>query len=256
MKGYPALIDHGETIAIEILDNPTIAAEKSEWGLLRLLMLQLQDQKKYVQKNIPNFDQFALFYVTRGSRDELLEEMVEAIFRYTLVEDKIAVRTEAAFRERLSDKRNLLDTMNLVAKLVQDILEKSLNLQGMLKTRDQGDPAVIDIQAQLDLLVCKGFLKRVPLEWLRHYSRYFKAVEYRLEKLPGSREKDRQSTEVIRRLWAQLEDNEGLHDRGLQRYRWMIEELRVSLFAQPLGTSLPVSEKRLEKEWQQVANNH
>ncbi len=257
IKGYPAVVDHLESVAVEILDNARSAEEMTDQGVLRLIMLKLKDQKKYIEKNIPGFNEIALFYATRGTREELLEDLVAAIFRYTFIEDKPLIRRESEFLARLNEKQELINTMNQVANILHPILKDALKIQDELKTgiNKNNELAYIDMQQQLNELVGRRFITKVPLVWLRHFSRYLKAMRYRMDKLKGNIEKDSEITKMINEQWQRLTLNDGLSDKRLQKYRWMIEELRVSLFAQPLGTSLPVSVKRLEKEWQRCSGN-
>ena len=252
VRGYPALVDKGDSVAIEIIDNKASATELYEKGLQRLLTLQLSDQAKYVKKNIPGFKRFVLFYATRGSSDELLNDLVSAIFRYTFIEAHALVRDQDAFQTRLKQKQELINVMNSVGKLVGEILERGLSIQRQLKeiAKSHNQALVTDISAQLDQLIGERFLTRIPFEWLKQMPRYLKAIEYRIEKQSA---KDEEMMSLVQSNWQRLIDSGAYHDRRTQKYRWMIEEYRVSLFAQPLGTSMPVSAKRLEKEWQSSA---
>jgi len=117
--------------------------------------------------------------------------------------------------------------------------------------------ALGDIKQQLDALVYPGFLNTLDMHTLRQYPRYLKAIERRLEKLQHSLQKDRglrlqASKHMDQYLKLIKEQPELVSDPETQQYRWMIEELRVSLFAQELGTSIPVSDKRLSKQWKLI----
>ncbi len=248
IKGYPALIDEGTSVSVRVEDNPVAARKKTEQGMLRLVMLQLREQKKYIEKNIPGFGRFSLYYATRGSREELLQHFVDAVFRYTFIEDKPYVGTESAFRKRLEEKRHLIVMMNRVAELVGESLRQVISIEERIKGRDE--PAVTDIRSQLDVLFVPGFPDGVPLKWLAHYPRYLRAICYRLEKLRGNPEKDRQKQEEIAIHARRLSGLGEAQMDALEKYRWMLQEYRVSLFAQPEGTSMPVSARRLEKEWE------
>jgi len=120
--------------------------------------------------------------------------------------------------------------------------------------------AIDDIGQQIERLTPPGFLVATPWAWLQHYPRYFRAIPIRLDALRSSLARDRQHCEEIARCWqayarrAQENEQLGLEDPELIKYRWMLEEYRVSLFAQRLGTSLPVSAKRLEQQWGKVRN--
>ena len=252
IKGYPALLDNKSSVAIQVIDNEKQAEQISEKGLLRLLMLQLDDQKKYIEKNIPHFDRFALFYATRGPRKELLEDLVAAIFRYTFIEEKPSVDNRASFELRLEAKKDLISNMNLVARLLEDILKRAMQIDTILKTKSINESVKSDITFQMQNLLGVRFRKSVPLYWLKHYSRFLKAIEYRLDKYQVNINKDEESQKTIVALWGRLEDAGLAQPKNMLKFRWMLEELRVSLFAQPLGTSMPVSGKRLDKEWLNV----
>ena len=251
IKGYPAIVDKGDSVAIEVIDNRLEAGRLSDRGLLRLIMLQLKEQKKYIEKNIPGFEKFALFYSLRGSREELLSHTVSAIFRYTFVEGKEIVHNETEFRQRLQEKQHLIETMNQVARLLEVILKQSLAIEERLKrtTADHIRATYSDIKDQLDRLLVQGFLVKVPIRWLNQYPRYLKAIQYRMDKLQGNLDRDKVQMQEIMGYWQRLFELDDPVPETLQQYRWMLEEYRVSLFAQPVGTSMPVSAKRLEKEW-------
>ena len=117
-------------------------------------------------------------------------------------------------------------------------------------------PAVSDINRQIDGLFRDGFLLDVPTEWLQHYPRYLKAILYRLEKLPGQPEKDRQSVQQLAKLedrlypcFSKWDDLASDVREEVWRHYFMLQEYRVSLFAQQLGTRMPVSEKRITAHW-------
>jgi ATP-dependent helicase HrpA len=234
------------------MDNQLSAEHHNSEGLLRLVMLQLPDQVRYVGKNIPGFQKFALFYATRGTSAELLDYAVSAIFRYTFIEGKPIVDSETRFRKRLQEKQNLVETMNHVGRLLEIVLQKSLLIEKQLKFNetDRNQHTYRDIRQQLERLLAPGFLATVPLRWLDQYPRYLKGIEYRMEKLQGNSARDEASLGELSTYSSRLFELDQPEAHALQQYRWMLEEFRVSLFAQPVGTSIPVSAKRLDKEWE------
>jgi ATP-dependent helicase HrpA len=250
IKGFPAIVDKGDSVAIEVKDNQLSALQLSSKGLQRLVMLALPDQRKYVGKNIPGFEKFALFYATHGTHDELLASIESAVFRYTFIEGKKSVKTEAEFQARLEEKQNLVSTMNRLAKLLEVILKESLIIQEKLKSSRTVVNAETydDITRQLDRLVTPGFTEIVPFQWLEQYPRYFKAIHFRMDKLQGNLARDKSGIEELAGFSQRFYESN--QDEAFENYRWMLEEYRVSLFAQPVGTSIPVSAKRLDKEWQ------
>jgi len=258
VRGYPALIDKGNSVAIEIADESETANQNTETGILRLVMLELDQQVKYVSKNIPEFSRFSLYYSTLGSSEELRQEMVTAIFRYTFIENQPIPRNREDFERCLQRRQNLVTISNDVSRLVATILTS----QNELKT-ELGEfgsisytAVVKDIKSHLAGLIHRGFLQEIPYNWLKQFPRYIQADNVRLEKLQGSVNRDQLNSEEIadyrHRYEQRHEELTGKRDRNLETYRWMIEEYRVSLFAQSLGTNIPVSSKRLEKQWLEV----
>ena len=259
LKGYPAIVDHNESVSLEILDTKEQAIRISTLGILRLIMLTLKDQKKYVEKNIPGFEKFALFYATRGSRKELLDALVNAIFRFVFIEHQPMVMTQAGFNERVDEKKNLIGVMNQVAGLMAQILKLSLDVERQLADpRSQASMyAYQDMRSQLDNLLEREFLETVSLEWLGQIPRYLQAMQYRLERLGQAMDKDAVATKTVARYWSMYrslspEEAARAGNSAVTDFRWMIEELRVSLFAQRLGTRMPVSEKRVQKAWDKL----
>ena len=118
--------------------------------------------------------------------------------------------------------------------------------------------AMNDVRSQLDNLIFKGFVRQVPGQWLAQYPRYLAAIAQRLDKLPAQVQRDRVWTDELQGFWQQYQSLnqryqvEGREDQRLQQWRWVLEEYRVSLFAQQLGTRMPVSDKRLKKLWQEI----
>ncbi|MCB1646325.1 MAG: ATP-dependent RNA helicase HrpA [Pseudomonadales bacterium] len=251
LRGYPALVDERDSVAVRIVDNQPEAERLSQAGLLRLIMLRLADQRKYVARNIPGFRQFSIYYATRGSAEELLNHMVEAIFRFVFIEDEPLVRSRAEFEARLEKRLALIETMNQTGRIVQEVLKLANETERRLESEqnDINQSSMADIRQQLSQLLAPGFMAQIPFEWFRHYPRYLRGIIYRLDRLSNNIGKDHEATRIVAECWDRYSQ---LSDQGkaeMSRYRWLIEELRVSLFAQPLGTSQPVSVKRLEKEW-------
>jgi len=118
--------------------------------------------------------------------------------------------------------------------------------------------ALEDIREQLAALVPVGFLSETPWIWLQHLPRYLRAIALRLGKLGSGAARDRQSADLVAPNWRKYQERlsqhrlRGVNDPELAQFRWMLEELRVSLFAQELGTSMPVSAQRLDKQWLKV----
>ena len=191
----------------------------------------------------------------------MLDALVASIFRFVFVEGKAEVKTEADFFKRLEEKQHLIETMNRAAGLIAKILQLSLEVENRLaqsgtKTTQY---AIDDVRSQLNNLLEQGFLASTTLDWLEQFPRYLQGMLSRLDKMGETRDKDIASTEIIARYWAMYASRLGEWEIDapnigkLNEFRWLIEELRVSLFAQRLGTRVPISEKRIQKAWDKLA---
>ncbi len=260
MRGYPALVDQKESIAIELRDNVQQAEHETRIALRRMVGFALPDKLKYLSRQLPHQKEINLYYAPVGRCDELQQDLIDTIIDRAFFSDELP-RTAAAFDECLQrGKQNML----LISEEICHLVLETLTQHHMLNKKLKGSlsPAWLhaagDIKGQLNHLIYAGFINQTPLEWLREYPRYFKAINLRIEKLAGSVSRDRALIQEIKPLWddylARLEKQrqQGIVDPELTLYRWMIEELRVSLFAQELKTKLPVSVKRLKKQWQKV----
>ena len=248
---YPALVDERDSVSITLMDSAGQAQRSTEEGVLRLLLFELAAQRKFLQDNIPGFDQFSLYYATRGSKAQLVECIVKAVFRQVFLEGQLLPRRRQAYLERLEAKSKLHDQLEVVSRAVGASLKQTMGIQDQLNS-----PAFMeireDVQAQLNGLISSEFPSDVPFESLRHYPRYLKAIEYRLSRYVGNAAKDRESATKVRAWLDRLAGVDAELLPQLAKFKWMLEEYRISLFAQSIGTNIRVSDKRLEKEWQAV----
>lgn len=144
--------------------------------------------------------------------------------------------------------------------IINDVFRLAQGISRQLKGKISFDQAIAlaDIKQHVQRLLQPGFMTLAGMEWLSHYPRYFKSIAVRLEKLPAQVGRDRAWTEELTVLQQKYENRRAAHrqhkliDSNLQQFYWMIEEYRVSLFAQQLGTRFPVSDKRLRKLWEEV----
>ncbi len=258
---YPALVDEGETVSLRLIDSPLKAERVMRGGLQRLFMLQLTRQIKYLEKNLPHAQKMCLYYAKMGGCDALKKEIISAVVNHLFIAEQGLVRDESEFSARLSRQRGELGaTANAMCDTLMETLERHHNLSKRLKSNVSpfALKASADIHAQLGHLVYPGFITNTPFAILKHFPRYLAAIEKRLEKLTAHLNKDAQLSGQLKKCWEQYqlhaEKNQREHRRDpeLEAYRWMIEELRVSLFAQELRTAYPVSFQRLEKQWKKV----
>ncbi len=254
--GFPALIDRGTHVEIEVFDEPQAAALRHRAGLRRLVALQLRDALKALERQLPDFQKLTMLYLPLGSAEELRAQIIDVALDRAFLNAPLP--TDAtAFRERLEAGRSRLGLIaNEVARQAQQVLvEYAAAIRKLKDARAPADVAA-DIEAQLARLMPKRFLAETPWDQLAHLPRYLRAVALRLEKRRADPARDAARLAELRPLeqrWLRLlADRRGAPDARLQEYRWMVEELRVSFFAQELKTPQPVSVKRLDKLWSQL----
>ncbi len=255
--GFPALIDQGDAVTIEVFDEPEVAAARHRGGLRRLFALQLRDALKYLEKNLPDLQRMAVAYLPLGTLEELRAQILDLALERAFLADPLPA-SEADFKARLQEGRGRLTLIaQEVARLAGAILTEYAAATRKLKDSKHAADAVADCQQQLQRLVPRHFLTATPWTALQHLPRYLKAISLRLDKYRADPARDAARLAELRPLEQRylrlLAERKGVQDARLQEFRWLLEELRVSLFAQELRTPQPVSVKRLEKVWQQIA---
>ncbi len=254
--GFPALIDAGDAVTIEVFDEPQVAAARHRSGLRRLFALQLRDALKYLEKNIPDLQKMGTAYMPLGTVEQLRAQIIAlALDRAFLVEPLPA--DAASFKRRVEEGRSRLTLIaNEVARLASIILVEYALAVRKIKDCRQAPDAAADAQQQLQRLMPADFLAQTPWPQLQHLVRYLKAIVLRLDKVRADPVRDKTRLAEIRpqeaRFWREVAERKGVTDPRLQEFRWLLEELRVSLFAQELRTPQPVSVKRLDKAWAQI----
>jgi ATP-dependent helicase HrpA len=254
--GYPALIDKGAHVEIEVFDEPEVAVEKHRAGLRRLVALQIRDALKYVEKNLPDLQTTAIAYLPLGTVEELRAQIVEVALDRAFLADPLP-GDAAEFARRLDEGRGRLTLIaGEVARLAGAVLAEHHAVLRKLKDSRPAKDVADDIAQQLERLVPKRFLTATPWPRLAHLPRYLKAIAARLDKLRADPARDAARAADLRpleqRYLRKLAERRGARDARLDEFRWWLEELRVGLFAQELKTPQPVSAKRLEKIWAQA----
>ncbi|HWP20179.1 MAG TPA: ATP-dependent RNA helicase HrpA [Burkholderiaceae bacterium] len=258
MVGFPAVVDKGSHVEIEVFDEPLVAAARHRAGLRRLVALQIREPLKYLEKNLPDLQKMAVSYMALGTAEELREQIVEVALDRAFLQEPLP-HDEASFKARVEEGRARLNLIaQEVARLAGSILTEYLATTRKLKDARAPKDVADDIAEQLQRLMPKRFLVRAPYGQLQHYPRYLKGVQMRLDKLRADPARDQQRMTELRpleqRYLRRLADLKGQHDPRLEEFRWLLEELRVSLFAQELRTPQPVSVKRLDKAWSQLTS--
>jgi ATP-dependent helicase HrpA len=254
--GYPALIDKGTHVEIEVFDEPDVAAEKHHAGLRRLVALQIRDALKYLDKHIPDLQQMATAYMPLGSAEELRQQILDLAIDRAFLAEPLPSDADT-FARRIDEGRGRLTLIaGEVARIAATVLSEYTVAQRKLKDARPPKDVADDIAAQLERLVPKRFLATTPWVRLAHLPRYLKGVVMRLDKLRSDPARDASRQAELRpleqRFVRKLAERRGGRDARLDEFRWWLEELRVGLFAQELKTPQPVSAKRLEKIWAQT----
>ncbi|WP_312806993.1 DUF3418 domain-containing protein, partial [Comamonas sp.] len=254
--GFPALIDHGTGVGIEVFDEPEVAASRHALGLRRLFALQIRDALKYLEKNIPDLQKMAVGYMPLGTQEELREQIINVAIDRAFLQEPLPADAEQ-FKQRVQEGRGRLTLIaNEVARMAAGVLQEYMAAVRKIKDTKNAPEATADAQQQLQKLVPKNFIAIAPWAQLGHYARYLKAITARLDKYRADPARDAAKLKELQpleqRYWRLVAERKGQVDARMQEYRWMLEELRVSFFAQELRTPYPVSSKRLDKVWQQL----
>ncbi len=270
LRGYPALVDEGDSVAVRLIDAEANAVQLHRGGVRRLIMLGLAKEMRYLRKNLRHLDRMRLFYAkVPATTDErqtqaganLEEALVSLIVDRCFLEGRPDIREESVFKERLERHRGeLMSQANQVCDQLMSILDRYHQVRKALSAITQKNwlDSVRDMQAQLDRLIYQGFMTEVAESNLHDYPRYLDALLKRIEKLPHAAGRDRQRMGEMAELlqqWSSWEAQcreEGRLDARVDEIHWQLEELRISLFAQEIGTAFPVSVKRISKRWKEL----
>jgi len=261
LTGYPALVEQADGVALRLLDTRAAADAATRGAVVRLMRLQLKDALRRWEKDPPGFLPAALQLKPSIATDALLEDVLAAICDRAFVGDDALPRTERAFAEQIKRARTRLPavaegSLRLLASIVAEHHALSQKISGL-------PPALSRLGAELgahrDALVYRDFFFATPWAQLAHIPRYLKALERRLAKYAENPSRDVKHAQAVAELWDRYRRRSDAnrarqrHEPALESFRWQIEELRVSLFAQELRTPLPVSYKRLEKAWAELS---
>ncbi|HEX5783526.1 MAG TPA: ATP-dependent RNA helicase HrpA [Burkholderiaceae bacterium] len=254
--GFPALIDQGDGVTIEVFDEPELAAAKHRAGLRRLFALHIKDALKYLEKNLPGLQPMGVAFMGLGTSDDLKTLLLDLALDRAFLQDPLPTDANS-FNARVAEGRGRLTLIaNEVARLCGTILTEHTAAQRKLKDSKPAADVATDVQQQLARLVTKRFLLDTPWAQLQHLPRYLKGVQLRLDKLRADPARDAAKLAELKpqdqRYWRLVAERKGQVDDRMAEFRWLLEELRISFFAQELRTPQPVSVKRLDKAWAQL----
>lgn len=254
-QAWPCIADLGDRVQLQVQDDPQRAQDISRTGVLRLLMLQTAQQARYVRKNLPHLRDIGLYLQDLFDAKTLQSQLTAKAYEICFMPDGRLIRDQDTFQRALDQYRaGLVEAAEQLCQVLADSLKTRAEVQAMLDKPVPGaEDSIDDMHRQLQGLFHSAFLSDTPFAQLRHYPRYLQALLLRAGKLSQRLARDRQLTMEVaaleqRRLRITVSDEARRNCAAeLAVLRWMIEELRVSLFAQELKTPVPISVARIEK---------
>ena len=253
---YPGLIAHSDFVSTQLFAEPSVAETSSRMGLTRLFSLACRKDLRAQIRHLPAIADAKLKLGAILPASVLEPSLADLLIRLAVVEKRPMIRTSDEYAARLAE------APARIGEATQDVAgwlpKLTAAYHAMRYAREETSPAKFpavldDVDEQLAWLFSDRFLLWTPWQHLQHFPRYLQAIAYRLDKLKaGAEQRDAESRQVIAMLWSRWlatkrEDDREPKNHADSEFRWMIEELRVSQFAQPLGTAVKVSPKRCEK---------
>ena len=258
IKAWPALRDHQHSVAIELVDNPAIAESISMDGQLRLAVLRGKDQCKYLSKDLLRGKELQLKAAGLISRDAIVSALIMASFKQAIFPNNLVVRDQIKFDDVYkSGIGHVVELARRHGDAIESVLATLHIQQQRIRSMSVTEQtAKEDILAQITWLFSVQTLGQASVEDTLQYTRYVRAIDFRIGKVLSHVQKDYEYTKTIESFVAPLDQFEVKKylippelTQSLREFRWLIEEFRVSLFAQQLKTRRPVSEKRLATRW-------
>ena len=258
IRRYPALSVEKDQLALRLFDTEPEARSHMPAGLRYLLRIQLKQDIRAIDKNLSDMAKHCLLFSTLAPCQTLKNDLLDAALHTTFLNKQPTPQNREAFQQLIDSKRNaLLPHAETLYQQLGEILPPFREIQKQLKGNLPLNriEAAADIKTQLERLIFPGFLLATPLDQLKEFPRYLKAIHLRLDKLDQSPDKDRMRRVQVEPLAQRILDLDlqpiALPE-NLITYRWLLEELRVSVFAQELGAKGKISFKRLDKIWKSI----
>ena len=262
ITGYPAIVDDGDSVSLALLDTEAAAGQSTRRGVVRLIDIALKDVTKQYDKGGGAFNDAALKLKATIPTDRLLADVLAAAKARAYLADDPLPRSQQAFTEQVKRARARLPAVMAGAfRLASEIAERHQELCQRLAAAKSWPRLGSEVRANRDALVYPGFFSATPWDQLTHVPRYLAALDRRVAKYAERPDRDTRHAEQVAMWWrryterAEADRAAGRADPRLADFRWLLEELRVSLFAQELKTPLPVSFKRVEKAWHDLSRS-
>ncbi|WP_455208856.1 ATP-dependent RNA helicase HrpA [Kaarinaea lacus] len=261
---YPALVDEGDSVTLKNYEHQEEASEEHRQGVARLYQIQEKSKIKYVEKNLAHVQEICLNFSGRLKCEDLKKELLQRIITQALFHDDSDIRTKAQFEQSCSEanaritavSNELCNTLMEISRCYKDIklaLSKNTNLQWLA--------SIQDMQSQLEYLIRPGFILHTEKHWFMQIPKYLKGIMIRFSKLAQSPQKDQQRLAQLAQYWEQFTEwakdprITQQHNNELNQYHWMLQEMRISLFCQELGTSMKISLPRLNEAVTELKNS-
>jgi ATP-dependent helicase HrpA len=255
VTAYPACVDEGATVAVRLFETAREADAAHRRGVVRLIALELKQQLRTWERGPQGFNQSALQLKTAVPTDKLLADFLATLADRAFIGDDAVPRDERSYRDQITRAKQRIPVVaDALGKTLAQVAEAYAALQASLHSAAGRGKAVAPVlSAWRDRLVHAGFMSETPWAQLHHLPRYLKALGKRFEKFATMPEREPRNGPVLAGYWqrfdAEVNRVAPAANAGLAQFRWLIEELQVSLFAQELKTPFPVSAKRLDKAW-------
>ncbi|MBO1110750.1 ATP-dependent RNA helicase HrpA [Bordetella petrii] len=254
--GYPALVDRSAHCDLDVFDDPDEARRHHRAGLLRLFRLGLREQVKFLERNLPDLTKMSMLYMNLGTQEELRDQIIDCAVGQACLAEPWPANADEFEARRQEGKGRLGLLAQEAARLAHAVLAEYGAVQRKLPQARPHAAAYADLQQQIAALMPKWFVRDTPHAQLAHYPRYLKAAVARIDKLRADPARDARLMSDMAPLLTQYQRAraalKGAPDPALDDFRWLLEELRVALFAQELRTPMPVSVKRLMKTWESL----
>ena len=261
--GYPALVDKESHVDLFVADDKAEADYLHQEGIKRLIKIQLQEKIKYIKKNPPRFEEFGMLLHSHISPEDLKKNFIDVVFNEIVDSEASNIKSQNAFdtltvnsRKSFSDlSHDLSSALTEIAKNYSAYQKAKANIKYLPKT------TLEDLSEQLDILLPPYERPLFLFDQLKHIPRYLNAMTIRLKKFSMKEDQDQVHMREINRLrdkWIEkvveyVEAGEAVPENFID-FQWALQELRVSLFAQELKTSYPISIKRMDKRWMELVD--
>ena len=261
---YPAIIDNGDSVSLQNFEQLEEAIVAHKQGVSRLYQIQEKSKIKYIEKNLAHVNEMCLNFSSALDCKDLKQELLQSIITEALLCEDESIRTKTEFEQRSAEANaRLMSVSNHLCDLMLEVSRHYKKVKQVLSVQTPLSwiQSIQDIQSQLENLIYPGFIQQTERRWLLQLPKYLNGIQQRIKKLEQDPQKDQQRVTQLAPYWNQYiewADNHHLinhHNNKLSHYHWMLQEMRISLFCQELGTSIKISFQRLDEAVSEINNS-